>query len=65
MKRRVLALVSVLVLSFGLTACGKFRCDLCGQEKSGKQYETMGGTICSDCNKELKQMQNELMDMLK
>ena len=46
----VLLLVSVL---FVLTSCGKFTCDACGEEKSGKKHEVefMGesGVLCDDC----------------
>ncbi len=35
MKKRFL--ITVVALSILLTACGSFTCDVCGQEKSGKQ----------------------------
>lgn len=37
MKRKVIAalLATVTILSF--TGCGKFTCDMCGEEKSGKK----------------------------
>ncbi|MDE6873135.1 MAG: hypothetical protein K2P87_01555 [Lachnospiraceae bacterium] len=64
MKRKVIAalLATVTILSF--TGCGKFTCDMCGEEKSGKKYqeELFGETItlCNDCYKGLE----DLADML-
>lgn len=57
----VLVLVSAL---FVLASCGKFTCDACGEEKSGKkhEFEVMGetGTICDDCYEELEEMMGDL-----
>ena len=38
MKRILCALILVAMLATMLTGCGKFTCDLCNKEKSGKQY---------------------------
>lgn len=65
MKKLVAIVCLVLVMATMLTACGKFKCGLCGEEKSGKKHEekVMGEkiTYCDDCYKELK----ELGDMFK
>lgn len=65
MKKKVIAalLATATILSFA--GCGKFTCDLCGEEKSGKKHqeELLGETItlCDDCYKGLE----DLSDMLK
>ena len=47
----VVALVMVLVVS--MTACGKFKCDLCAEETYGKnEYE--GSVLCDECYKEME-----------
>lgn len=62
MKKKIVAalLATITILSFA--GCGKFTCDLCGEEKSGKKHEeTMLGetvTICDDCYKELEDLAN-------
>jgi ribosome-binding protein aMBF1 (putative translation factor) len=47
-----------------LTACGKFECDFCGKEKSGKKHkeELMGKevVICDECYKELEELADGL-----
>ena len=56
---RLLLAALMLVLALGLTACGSksFKCDLCGEEKTGKQYETKSGgqtvTVCEDCYEDI------------
>lgn len=53
-------LVCVMLLScvFVLASCGKFTCDLCGEEKSGKKYEetVLGQEVvyCKDCHDKLE-----------
>lgn len=59
--KKVFALAVLAGLLLTLTACGKkFTCDLCMQEKSGKQHtsESMGVkvTVCDDCYKEINAM---------
>lgn len=53
----VLLLVGIALL---MTACGKFTCDLCMEEKSGKKHESeMLGTkvtVCDDCYKSIESM---------
>jgi ribosome-binding protein aMBF1 (putative translation factor) len=40
-----------------LCGCGKFECELCGEEKSGKKYEgeVMGRTVvyCEECKEQV------------
>lgn len=38
MKRRIAMLLVVLVTALTFVACGKFECDFCGKEKTGKSY---------------------------
>ncbi len=59
--KRIISLAAMLItLAMLLCACGKFECDLCGEEKSGKKYteELFGEKIvyCSDCKNELEDL---------
>ncbi len=60
MKKRISILLLSSMLAMTLTACGKFTCDLCGEQKSGKSYEsTVFGeevVICDDCYQELQNL---------
>lgn len=60
MRKKLSILAITLIASMMLTACGKFTCDSCGEEKSGKSYTTtMWGekvTLCKDCYQELKEL---------
>ncbi len=64
MKRLIaMALLGATVLSFA--ACGgKFTCDACEEEKSGKKYEIEAFgekmTVCKDCNDEWESALEEL-----
>ncbi len=53
MKKRLAALMLVVATMFSLTACGKFTCDSCGEEKTGKSHkESLFGIemiMCDDC----------------
>lgn len=53
MKKKISLLLIAIAACLSLTACGKFTCDICGEEKSGKSYttEVLGQkiTMCSDC----------------
>ena len=64
MKKLISVLLLVSVLATLLTACGKFECDLCGEEKSGKKYERelLGESIdiCKDCYEELEELADAL-----
>ena len=60
MKRFICVLLLIAMLATMLTACGKFECDLCGEEKSGKKYESefLGQEIliCKDCYEDLEDL---------
>lgn len=64
MKKKITALGLIIVFLFSLVACGKFTCDGCGEEKSGKSYKAtfLGeeGTFCKDCKKELDELKEGL-----
>lgn len=54
MKKKIIALLLTAATVVSLTACGKpFTCDICGEEKTGKKYETTvyGEKVvyCEDC----------------
>ena len=58
MKKKISLLLIAIAACLSLTACGKFTCDICGEEKSGKSYTTelFGEKIvmCSDCHDTLR-----------
>ena len=60
MKKIISIVALLLALTFVLTACGKFTCDLCGEEKSGKKHEeTVFGqelVYCDDCYEDLEDL---------
>lgn len=60
MKRFICVLLLIAMLATMLTACGKFECDLCGEEKFGKKYESefLGQEIliCKDCYEDLEDL---------
>lgn len=64
MKRIISFVLMLTLVASLLVGCGSFRCDLCGQEKTGKKYtEDVYGTsitYCGDCKDALE----ELADML-
>ena len=54
MKKKIIALLLMVTTAISLTAGGKsFTCDICGEEKTGKQYKTtvFGEEVvyCEDC----------------
>ncbi len=53
MKKIIALALAALLSVFCLAGCGKFECDLCGEEKSGKKHTTTvfgeEVTICDDC----------------
>lgn len=61
MKKFICISFLVLMMTAMLTACGKFECDLCGEEKSGKKYNKEVDeekiTICEDCNEDLEKLE--------
>lgn len=70
MKKKISVLLLTMAAVLSLTACGgKFTCDGCGEEKSGKSYKaTFLGeelTLCKDCKKEFDDAKKELQNMFK
>ena len=53
MKKLIALVLLVVMMATMLAACGKFTCDICDEEKSGKQYEgaVLGEEFiaCEDC----------------
>ncbi len=53
MKKFIAVIAVVIAMVTMLTACGKFTCDLCQQEKSGKKTKITvdgeTGVFCKDC----------------
>lgn len=68
MKKKIAALFLVTLAMVALTACGKFTCDLCGQEKGGKSHKTeilgQEAVLCDDCYTEMQELQNLLTGAL-
>ena len=64
MKKILCSVLVLLSVLFVLTSCGKFTCDLCGEEKSGKKHEeeVMGQDVvtCDDCYDELEDLGEDL-----
>jgi len=62
MKKLISLILLVVVFATMLTACGKFECDICGEEKTGKKYtEELFGeeiNICKDCHDDLEDLAN-------
>lgn len=58
MRKKIAALLLVVVATMSLTACGKFTCDICGEEKTGKSYKTevwgQDVVICKDCYEDIQ-----------
>ena len=58
MKRKVCMLFVIVMVLMSFTGCGKFTCSICGEEKSGKKYESalLGEEllICQDCYDEIE-----------
>lgn len=56
MKKRMIALLIMTAMVVSLTACGKFTCALCGEEKVGKKHTGnilgMEVIVCNECYKE-------------
>ena len=68
MKKMISVLMVVVAMAMVLTACGKFTCDLCRKEKSGKKHETeiLGQEIeiCDDCYTTIDEGVSSLKDAL-
>ena len=62
MKKKIAALLSLVVLAMALTGCGKFTCDYCGKEKTGKQHTVTvfdeKTTMCDECYKDYKALKS-------
>ena len=69
MKKIVSIALVLVMLCSALVGCGKVKeCELCGEEYKGKTYkgEVLGVEveICKDCNKELKELEKEMEELL-
>lgn len=66
MKKIIIGIFTLVSLMFVLTSCGKFTCDLCNEEKSGKKHEEelFGESIviCDDCYEDLDDLGDALED---
>lgn len=64
MKKKISVLLVAITAMLSLTACGKFTCDMCGQEKVGKNHkiEILGEEIiiCDDCKSAMEDVGNAL-----
>ena len=60
MKKCSILVALVMLMSVLLCGCGKFECDICGEEKSGKKYkdEVFGQEVeyCKDCKEDLEDL---------
>ena len=67
MKKLICVLLVVVMMATLLTACGKFKCDVCDEEKSGKKYteEILGEEIemCKDCHEKAEELEEGLEDL--
>ena len=69
MKKLIRVVALTLVMVTMLAACGKkFTCDMCFEEKSGKQYkkEVFGEEVvlCKECNKEYEAAEQQAKQLL-
>lgn len=69
MKKSLLLVLATVMAAISLTACGTpFTCDMCGEEKTGKQYisKPFGDDeeiiICEDCYKEIMELRDEFFN---
>ena len=59
--KKFFAIVCIIAIAMSITACSKFECDFCGEEKMGKKYEGAFGTeICKDCHDDLEEIEREI-----
>ena len=61
MKKRICLFLALLTALTALSGCGKFTCEMCGEEKSGKKYtitlqDDKKITVCRDCHDEWEAM---------
>ena len=69
MKKLIAVTCLVIAMTTLLTACGKFKCDLCDKEFDRKEkvfYEFKEGVfktdkynVCQDCNKALEELESD------
>lgn len=69
MKKKIVASLLTVAAVLSLNACGKaFKCDVCGEEKTGKSYkENVFGvevTYCKECHDSFEALGNMLENML-
>ena len=61
MKKCIAVLCLVVAMVTLLTACGKFECEVCGYESTGKKYKRdIAGQeyiCCETCNRKLEAVQ--------
>ncbi len=64
MKKGILIALTLGAVLVCLTGCGKFTCELCDSEKTGKQYkgEIAGEDVilCEDCYEDINELQDAL-----
>lgn len=67
MKKIISLIALMLILVSVLCACGKFECDLCGKEKTGKKYtkEILGEEVnyCQDCHDNMEDAKDAIEDL--
>ena len=58
MKKKIVIALMLVVMAMSLTACGKFTCFFCGEEKIGKRHTSAWSdeiVVCHKCYKELEE----------
>ena len=69
MKRIFCLTLALLIIATCFAGCkfGKFKCDLCGEEKFGTKNDTefLGQTItyCSECDDKLDELEDSIDDL--
>lgn len=63
MKKLICTILLIATMTLLLSACGKFTCDFCGQQKRGKRYEVSSlffgdGIACESCKNEIQNVFN-------
>ena len=60
MKNKIFKVLALAVASIMavicLASCSPFKCDICGEEKTGKKHEALGSVVCNDCYDEFSSM---------
>lgn len=65
MKKKIMVLALATLSVLALAACTEepFTCDLCGEEKTGKKYESseeLNMVICEDCYGVMNEVMNSI-----